>query len=55
MPRAKTEGSTIVEEPHETMYGEFQYAAKDLGGHLWMFSRHAQDASPEEWGAHLAG
>src|ERR1700761_8192952 len=25
-------GATIVEEPHETVYGEFQYAALDLDG-----------------------
>ena len=29
----------IVEEPHETVYGEFQYAAVDLEGHHWLFSR----------------
>jgi uncharacterized glyoxalase superfamily protein PhnB len=49
--RAKAEGAEIVEEPHETMYGEFQYAALDLDGHHWLFSRHARDVSPEEWGA----
>jgi uncharacterized glyoxalase superfamily protein PhnB len=49
--RAKTEGATIVEEPHETMYGEFQYAALDLDGHHWLFSRHARDIAPAEWGA----
>jgi hypothetical protein len=40
-----------VEEPHETEYGEFQYAALDLDGHHWLFSRHAMDVAPEEWGA----
>jgi len=49
--RAKAEGATIVEEPHETMYGEFQYATLDLDGHHWLFSRHARDVAPEEWGA----
>lgn len=49
--RAKAAGATIVEEPHETMYGEFQYAALDLDGHHWLFSRHARDVKPEEWGA----
>jgi uncharacterized glyoxalase superfamily protein PhnB len=49
--RAKAAGAGIVEEPHETVYGEFQYAAEDLEGHLWLFSRHARDLSPEEWGA----
>jgi uncharacterized glyoxalase superfamily protein PhnB len=52
--RAKAEGATIVEEPHETEYGEFQYAALDLDGHHWLFSRHARDVGPEEWGAVMA-
>ncbi len=49
--RAKAAGAKIVEEPHETGYGEYQYAAEDLDGHHWLFSRHAKDRSPEEWGA----
>jgi uncharacterized glyoxalase superfamily protein PhnB len=52
--RAKSAGAAIVEEPHETVYGEFQYAANDLDGHLWLFSRHARDLSPTDWGATLA-
>jgi uncharacterized glyoxalase superfamily protein PhnB len=50
----KAEGATIIEEPHETVYGEFQYAAEDLDGHRWLFSRHAKDLSPTDWGATLA-
>jgi uncharacterized glyoxalase superfamily protein PhnB len=50
----KAEGATIIEEMHETVYGEFQYAAEDLDGHRWLFSRHAKDLSPTEWGATLA-
>jgi|SRR5690242_18192861 uncharacterized glyoxalase superfamily protein PhnB len=49
--RAKAAGAKILEEPHETEYGEYQYAAEDLDGHHWLFSRHANDRSPEEWGA----
>src|SRR5215467_3416257 len=49
--RAKLAGVRIVEELHETEYGEFQYGAEDLAGHHWLFSRHARDVSPEEWGA----
>lgn len=52
--RAKSAGARIVEEPHETVYGEFQYAAHDLDGHHWLFSRHASDHAPEEWGAVVA-
>lgn len=49
--RAKAAGAKILEEPHETEYGEYQYAAEDLDGHHWLFSRHVKDRSPEEWGA----
>lgn len=49
--RAKAAGAKILEEPHETVYGEFQYAVEDLDGHRWLFSRHARDVSPADWGA----
>ena len=49
--RAKEAGAGIVEELHETEYGERQYGAEDMDGHLWLFSQHARDVSPEEWGA----
>ena len=52
--KAKAAGAKIVEELHETGYGELQYAAQDLDGHHRLFSRHARDVSPEEWGATLA-
>jgi uncharacterized glyoxalase superfamily protein PhnB len=44
----------LVEELHETVSGERQYAAEDLDGHLWIFSQHARDLSPTDWGATLA-
>ena len=49
--RAKSSGVTILEDLHETEYGELQYGAEDLDGHHWLFSRHARDTSPEQWGA----
>ena len=49
--RVKSAGVRIVEELRETEYGERQYGAEDLEGHHWLFSRHARDVSPEEWGA----
>jgi len=48
---AKSAGVAIVEDLHETVYGELQYGAEDLDGHHWLFSRHARDVSPEQWGA----
>lgn len=52
---AKLAGARIVEDLHETEYGERQYGVEDLEGHHWLFSRHARDVSPEEWGATIAG
>jgi uncharacterized glyoxalase superfamily protein PhnB len=49
--KAKGAGATIVEDLHETIYGERQYGARDLDGHHWLFSTHARDVSPIEWGA----
>ena len=49
--KAKSAGATIVEDLHETMYGERQYGARDLDGHHWLFSTHARDVSPADWGA----
>jgi len=49
--RAKAAGAKILEAPHETIYGEYQCAAEDLEGHHWLFSRHARDANPADWGA----
>jgi uncharacterized glyoxalase superfamily protein PhnB len=51
--RTKSAGATITEDLHETEYGELQYGAKDIGGHRWLFSRHAKDVNPEEWGAKI--
>jgi uncharacterized glyoxalase superfamily protein PhnB len=52
--RARRTGAKIVEELHETVYGERQYGVEDLEGNRWLFSRHARDVSPEEWGATIA-
>ena len=51
---AKSAGVTIVEDLHETIYGELQYGALDLEGHHWLFSRHARDIAPDAWGAKIA-
>ena len=53
--KAKSAGAKIVEDLHETIYGEWQYGVEDLEGHHWLFSRHARDVSPEEWGATIVG
>ena len=52
--RAKAAGAKIVEQLHQTEYGELQYGVEDFEGHHWLFSRHARDVNPEEWGATVA-
>jgi uncharacterized glyoxalase superfamily protein PhnB len=52
--RTKAAGAKIVEDLHETCYGERQYGVEDLAGHHWLFSQHATDLSPADWGAQLA-
>lgn len=52
--RAQSAGVTLLEELHETVYGELQYAALDPDGHQWVFSRHMRDLSPEQWGATIS-
>ena len=52
--RVKSAGAKIVEDLHETIYGERQYGVEDIEGHHWLFARHATDVSPEEWGATVA-
>ena len=41
----------IVEQSHETVYGERQHGAADLAGHHGLFSRHASDLNPTDWSA----
>jgi predicted enzyme related to lactoylglutathione lyase/uncharacterized glyoxalase superfamily protein PhnB len=52
--KSKAEGARIVEDLHETIYGERQYGVEDLAGHHWLFSQHATNRNPEEWGAAVA-
>lgn len=48
--RARAFGARIVMEPTDFEYGERQYAAEDLAGHLWTFTQTLADVAPEEWG-----
>jgi len=49
--RVKAAGAKIVEDLLETGYGERQYGVEDVEGHRWLFSCHARDVDPGEWGA----
>jgi uncharacterized glyoxalase superfamily protein PhnB len=53
--RTKSANAKIVEDLHETEYGERQYGVEDIEGHHWLFSHHARDVSPDQWGAKMAG
>lgn len=53
--KAKSAGAKIVEELHESEYGQRQYGAEDHEAHHWVFSKRVGDVSPEEWGAAIAG
>jgi uncharacterized glyoxalase superfamily protein PhnB len=52
--KTRAVGAKIVEELHLTAYGERQYGVEDLDGHHWLFSQHARDLNPNEWGATVA-
>ncbi len=45
---ARDAGATIVEEPADQFYGDRRYGATDCEGHLWWFSTHIRDVSPDE-------
>lgn len=51
--RAKASGAQIVTPPQDYPYGERQYSAMDIGGHLWTFSETIADVDPGAWGGAL--
>jgi uncharacterized glyoxalase superfamily protein PhnB len=48
--QARAHGAHIAMEPTDFEYGERQYSAVDLAGHVWTFSETLADVAPEEWG-----
>jgi len=48
--RSRTCGARILSPPADYPYGERQYTAEDLAGHVWIFSQSIADVAPEEWG-----
>jgi uncharacterized glyoxalase superfamily protein PhnB len=48
--RARRRGARILEPPADYPYGERQYSAEDLSGHVWTFSESIDDVAPEAWG-----
>ncbi|HKY50703.1 MAG TPA: VOC family protein [Candidatus Limnocylindria bacterium] len=51
--RAKESGARILHPPTDYPYGERQYVAEDLGGHVWTFSQSIADVDPATWGGTL--
>jgi uncharacterized glyoxalase superfamily protein PhnB len=46
-------GARILHAPQSQPYGERQYTAEDLGGHVWTFSQTIADIDPATWGGVL--
>ncbi len=53
--RARAHGARILMEPTDQVYGERQYNAEDLAGHLWTFTQTLADVDPADWGGQLSG
>jgi len=51
--RAKKNGAKIIQPPTDHPYGERQYSAEDIGGHVWTFSESIADVDPASWGGTL--
>jgi len=53
---AKTLGAgvRIIRPPQSYPFGERQYTAEDLGGHVWTFSQTIEDVDPANWGGVLS-
>lgn len=51
--RSRQGGAQIFGEPATFPYGERQYSAADLGGHVWTFSQSVADVDPGSWGGIL--
>jgi uncharacterized glyoxalase superfamily protein PhnB len=50
---AKAAGLQVHSEPVSYPYGERQYTAKDLAGHVWTFSESEANVDPSAWGGQL--
>ena len=53
--RAAERGARILRVPTTYPYGERQYTAVDLGGHVWTFSQSVEDVDPTDWGGTPVG
>jgi len=46
-------GAEILQAPTDHPYGERQYRAEDITGHVWTFSESIADVDPASWGGTL--
>jgi len=46
--RARAAGATIVQEPADQFWGDRNYRAKDLEGHVWTFAKTLRYVTREE-------
>jgi uncharacterized glyoxalase superfamily protein PhnB len=53
--RAQRHGVRVGPPPTDFPYGERQYSAVDLGGHVWTFSQSVADVEPGAWGGTVVG
>jgi uncharacterized glyoxalase superfamily protein PhnB len=51
--QAKARGARILRELENHIYGERQYTAEDIGGHVWTFTESIADSDPRDWGGEL--
>jgi uncharacterized glyoxalase superfamily protein PhnB len=51
--QARQAGARILSPPTDQPYGERQYSAQDLGGHVWTFTQTLTDVDPALWGGEL--
>lgn len=47
---AREHGARVTQAPVTYPYGERQYTAVDVAGHLWTFSQSVKDVHPSVWG-----
>jgi uncharacterized glyoxalase superfamily protein PhnB len=53
--RRVKEAGVSVSDLESFAYGERQYTATDLGGHVWTFSQSIADVDPSSWGGVFNG
>ena len=51
--QARRAGAKVLRPPTDHPYGERQYSAQDIGGHVWTFSQSIADVDPASWGGSL--